>query len=185
MFQFQCEFADADEWHPATNVDKMSRGIPLTDQVSSNREREIINFNFPNCQDRSPWLLSLHDLLASWCKDTSLQAVNGVLACSALKRSYRDTLSGRKRLKEKASGDTNIKRCVFVLLGVSESELVRRVGSRKDHFMPTSLIRSQLETLEVPNGEEELTVTVETDNLGIDEIVMKIIDKLKHMKIIN
>ena len=94
-------------------------------------------------------------------------------------------MSGRKGLKERADGDANIKRCVFVLLGVSESELVQRVGSREGHFMPTSLIRSQLETLEVPNGEEELTVTVETDNLGVDEIVMKIIDKLKHMKIIN
>ena len=74
--------------------------------------------------------------------------------------------------------------CVFVLLDVSEGELLRRVGSREGHFMPTSLIRSQLDTLEPPQG-EELTITVETDQLGVEEIVMKIIDKLKHMKIIN
>lgn len=103
----------------------------------------------------------------------------GVLACSALKKSYRDLLRG-----ESQANAAKINRCVFVLLRASEEELWKRVGLREGHFMPTSLIQSQLHTLEYPNKEEEQTVTIETDGCGVDDIVMKIIGTLKHMDIL-
>ena len=113
--------------------------------------------------------------------------VVGVLACSALKRSYRDVLSGRTaggRGESKANSAGLTKHCAFVLLKASKDELQKRVGSRRDHYMPTSLIQSQLDTLEYPDKEEELTVTIETDGCAVDNIVLKIIDTLKHMNII-
>ena len=100
-----------------------------------------------------------------------------MLACSALKRSYRDLLRGR------GTGDQGtITNKLFVLLSASEEELQKRVESRPKHFMPSSLIKSQLETLEAPLEGEELTVTIETDNCTIDDIVVKITDTLKDMK---
>ena len=101
-----------------------------------------------------------------------------MLACSALKKSYRDLLRG-----EGQANASTAKRCIFVLLRASEQELWKRVGSREGHFMPTSLIQSQLSTLEYPDEEEGQTVTIETDGCGVDDIVMTIIDTLKHMDI--
>jgi len=68
--QLGWEFADADDYHPAANVDKMRSGIPLTDS------------------DRAPWLDALHCLIADWI----LKSRNAVLACSALKQAYREKL---------------------------------------------------------------------------------------------
>jgi len=68
--QLGWEFADADDYHSSTNVDKMRNGIPLTDA------------------DRAPWLDALRSLIADWIK----QATSGVLACSALKQAYRKKL---------------------------------------------------------------------------------------------
>ena len=64
------EFADADDFHPAANVQKMARGVPLTDA------------------DRAPWLESLHEAIVRWLREGK----NVVLACSALKRAYCDKL---------------------------------------------------------------------------------------------
>src|SRR5690349_24739668 len=68
----QCVFADADSFHPAVNVDKMSRGIPLTDE------------------DRAPWLAALREVIDGCVR----RGENAVFACSALKRAYRETLRG-------------------------------------------------------------------------------------------
>lgn len=73
-------------------------------------------------------------------------------------------------------------KCVFVLLKTSEQVLTQRMSSRKGHFMPASLVRSQLDILELPDG-QELAVVIETDGLGVDDILMRIIDELKHMNI--
>ena len=64
-------FADADDFHSAANRAKMHAGIPLTDE------------------DRAPWLRSLHDQISTWLRD----GINGILACSALKESYRTALT--------------------------------------------------------------------------------------------
>ena len=124
----------------------------------------------------------------------------GVLACSALKRVYRDVLSGRSAqgmggvAPNQASSSAQglgavapnqasvVTSCVFVLLRASEEVLTQRLMARRGHFMPASLVRSQLDILELPSGQEH-AVVIETDHLGIEDILTKIIDKLKHMNI--
>lgn len=112
-----CPFLDADDFHPPENLAKMRAGTPLDDT------------------DRAAWLTTLGETLAT-------QPATVVLACSALKRAYRD------RLRELAP-DLH-----FFLLTVDPAELRRRLESRADtgeHFMPASLLDSQLATLESDN----------------------------------
>jgi gluconokinase len=109
-------FSDADEFHNFGNVEKMRSGIALTDK------------------DREPWLHAIRAAIEQWKSDER----GHVLACSALKESYRDTL-GR--------GDPDVK---FVYLQ-GEFELIsRRLKERKSHFFNAALLRSQFETLEAP-----------------------------------
>lgn len=119
-------FEDADGLHPASNVAKMAAGTPLTDA------------------DRWPWLSIVGQHLAA--SDGSI-----VMACSALKRVYRDAIRAD-------SPDT-----VFVLLTVDRDTLTDRVTHRPGHFMPASLLDSQLNTLE-PLGADEAGVTVSAVN---------------------
>ena len=107
--RLDCEFADADDFHPPENIAKMKAGIPLEDA------------------DRAGWLDALGDHLAS--------RENLVLACSALKRIYRD------RLRELAGP------LRFFVLHLERPLLEERIRGR-DHFMPASLLDSQLATLE-------------------------------------
>lgn len=118
------EFVDADSLHPAENVRKMAAGIPLDDA------------------DREPWLEAAGRKLSD-ARGTAL-----VLACSALKRSYRDILR---------SADPSAH---FILLNGSEELLRERLSRRAGHFMPSTLLGSQLETLE-PLGSDECGVTLD------------------------
>ena len=120
-------FADADELHPPENVAKMSAGQPLDDR------------------DRWPWLAAVGDVLAV-ASGTGL-----VIACSALKRSYRDAI--RDRAPE----------TVFAYLHGDRELLGERLGMRVGHFMPGSLLDSQLATLEVPGDDEGVTVSIDQD----------------------
>ncbi|MBB2685520.1 UNVERIFIED_ORG: gluconokinase [Rhizobium etli] len=123
-------FVEGDALHPAANVEKMSKGIPLTDE------------------DRMPWL----DCIGEDIK-TSLEKGEGIIvSCSALKRIY------RVRLRAAAGGNL-----FFVYLEGSRGLLTKRMGERKGHFMPVSLLESQLATLEVPTGEQGV-VTVDIDD---------------------
>jgi gluconokinase len=123
-------FVEGDALHPAANVEKMSKGIPLTDE------------------DRMPWL----DLIGKRMQ-ASLEKGEGIIvSCSALKRTYRD------RLRAAAGGNL-----FFVYLEGSKALLTKRMGERKGHFMPISLLESQLATLEVPTGEPGV-VTVDIDD---------------------
>jgi gluconokinase len=108
-------FADADDLHPAANVAKMAAGIPLIDE------------------DRWPWL----DLVGA-----ELAAGDVVVACSALRRAYRD------RLRVVAP------ELRIVFLHGTRELLAERMGHRPGHFMPTSLLDSQLATLEPPAADE-------------------------------
>jgi gluconokinase len=110
-----CEFVDADDFHPPANVEKMKHGIPLTDA------------------DREPWLKALHDKIVEWTAEKR----NVVLACSALRRSYRDEL--------RASPDVK-----FVYLKGSYELFSQRVLGRKGHFAKQDLLASQFATLEEP-----------------------------------
>lgn len=110
---------EGDTFHPQANVDKMRRGIALTDE------------------DRAGWL----DRLALELTNAERGGERAVLACSALKRRYRDRLR---------AGATNLG---FVFLDLPEHEALKRVAQRIGHFMPGSLVASQFADLEPPTGE--------------------------------
>jgi gluconokinase len=109
------EFVDGDDFHPAANVEKMKHGIPLTDA------------------DREPWLRVLHDKIVQW----SAEERDVVLACSALKQSYRDELRATRDVR-------------FVYLKGSYELFSQRVLARKGHFAKQDLLASQFAALEEP-----------------------------------
>lgn len=111
-------FADADDYHSAANKQKMHDGHPLTDE------------------DRQPWLETLNGVLKKWYEE----GTSGVLACSALKESYRQTLSAG------IPGGT----VTFCYLEVSREILQKRLEERQHEFMTPKLLDSQFATLEVP-----------------------------------
>ena len=113
-------YEDADWFHPKSNIEKMHHGEPLNDE------------------DRWPWLRAI----AAWIDRTRSAGEHGVVACSALKRAYRDILIG----------DRPDVRLVF--LKGDRDLIARRVAARADHFMPTALLDSQFAALEEPRGEE-------------------------------
>lgn len=132
-------FYDADFFHPEENVEKMSRGIPLGDA------------------DRAPWLEALHDLIARCLREGR----SAVLACSALKTSYRRTL---------AQGLDGV---TFVYLAASPVVIQKRLKNRTGHFMDPGLLESQFAALEEP--EEALRVEAEGTP---EEIVADILERL-------
>ncbi|GAB4057018.1 gluconokinase [Catellatospora paridis] len=128
-------FADGDDLHPQANVMKMSAGIPLTDE------------------DRAPWLR----LCAQWLAEQQDEGIPAVLACSALKRSYRDLL------REAAPG------LAVVYLDGPRELLASRLSNRPGHFFNPRLLDSQLADLEKPGGDEAAIVIPIT--LAPDEII--------------
>jgi len=136
-------FIEGDSLHPPSNVEKMSRGIPLTDE------------------DRRPWL----DTIGNALSDALARNGSVVVSCSALKKVYRD------RLRAAAGGQL-----AFVYLKGSRDLLLGRMTARQGHFMPASLLDSQLATLEDPSGEPGV-VTVDID-ASIERIVAAALDGL-------
>jgi gluconokinase len=138
------EFEDADWFHPASNVDKMHRGIPLTDE------------------DRWPWLAAI----AGWIDNTRLAGRHAVIACSALKRRYRDVLVGSR-------ADVRL-----VYLKGDETLIARRIATRHEHFMPRSLLHSQFDALEEPGAADENPVVISIEPEP-REIVAQILSALR------
>jgi len=126
-------FIDGDDLHPEANKAKMSAGIPLDDS------------------DRWPWLDLVSKALAEEVVETSGGSFTGtVIACSALKRVYRERI---------LAGAPNT---FFVHLDGSREILEQRLGARSGHFMPASLLDSQLATLEpLGSGEPGVVLSVE------------------------
>jgi gluconokinase len=122
------ELADADSFHSAANVQKMRSGIPLTDE------------------DRWPWLRAI----AAWIDTIRAGGRHGVVACSALKRAYREILIG-------ARPDVRL-----VYLNGDFELIAHRMAMRHEHFMPLALLQSQFDTLEAP-GPDEHPVVVSID----------------------
>ncbi|XP_069332436.1 probable gluconokinase isoform X1 [Eulemur rufifrons] len=155
------KFYDADDYHPEENRVKMARGIPLNDE------------------DRIPWLCNLHDILL---RDvTSGQCV--VLACSALKKMYRDilirgkdgaALKSEELGEEEKPGDVQL---FVVHLSGSFEVISGRLLQRKGHFMPPELLQSQFETLEPPAAPENF-IQVSVDK-NLPEIIATIMETLK------
>ncbi len=132
--QLGATFLDADDFHPPANVERMRAGVALTDA------------------ERTPWLGALAArLAAAGAADETV-----VLACSALKRSYRDALRrGAPAL-------------TLVHLAGSPALLAERITARPGHYMPPTLLPSQLATLELPGADERaitLDVAAATDDL--------------------
>jgi gluconokinase len=128
-------FLEGDDFHPLANVTKMAAGIPLTDE------------------DRAPWLERLRELIA----ETLAREEEAVLACSALRRSYRKLLT------------VDPVRVRWVYLLAPREVIASRLARRTGHFMPPALLGSQLEALEVPEDVPQVDVTP-----GVDEVVAAI-----------
>lgn len=118
------DYAEGDRFHPPANIAKMTSGQPLDDA------------------DRLPWLEAMARAIRDWRAGERPT----VLACSALKRRYRDILAG---------GSDEVR---FVFIKGSPELIAGRIGSRKGHFMPTSLLDSQFRTLEEPGPDEAIVV---------------------------
>ncbi|MEW1950867.1 gluconokinase [Pseudarthrobacter sp902506025] len=137
--------AEADEFHPAANIAKMSQGIPLQDE------------------DRWPWLEEIRD----WMTAQAAAGKSTVLTCSALKRGYRDLLSG-------AQG-----RVVFLHLDGGADLISQRMQGREGHFMPPTLLPSQLATLEPLTPEEIAAGSLRLDiSHSPEELVAAVVQAL-------
>ena len=132
-------FIDADNFHPRQNIDKMKAGIPLTDK------------------DRWPWLDNIHEFVS---KEISSQ--NIIVACSALKKMYRDCLS---------DGITD--NCRWIFLKGDYGIIWDRMQKRTGHFMPESLLQSQFEILQTPLHCIEVDISKTPDEI-VDEIILKL-----------
>jgi gluconokinase len=131
-------YEDGDQFHPPANVVKMSAGHPLTDE------------------DRWPWLQAIADEIDRACAS----GARAVIACSALKRAYRDILvHGRDDVR-------------FVFLNGTRDLIAARLAARKGHFMPPGLLASQLSTLERPGANEQPII------VSIDAPVEAIVDHI-------
>ncbi|GAC1433763.1 MAG: gluconokinase [Terriglobales bacterium] len=111
------EFADADSFHSPANIEKISQNVPLDDS------------------DRAPWLQALRAAISRWIEEHE----NVVLACSALKRSYRKELGA------------NRKDVIIVYLKGSEELIHQRLRLRSEHFATEKILASQYATLEAPD----------------------------------
>jgi carbohydrate kinase (thermoresistant glucokinase family) len=133
-------YEDGDWLHPKANIEKMHHGEPLNDA------------------DRWPWLHAIAD----WIDTTRQSGHHGIVACSALKRAYRDILVGDRP-------DVRI-----VYLKGDQSLIARRVNARADHFMPPELLDSQFKALEEPQADERpIVVSVAPHPREIVETIVK------------
>jgi len=136
-------YEDGDRFHPSSNVAKMSAGQPLTDE------------------DRWPWLQAIAKEIDRVCDACE----HAVIACSALKRPYRDILvHGRQDVR-------------IIYLQGTQDLIASRLALRKGHFMPPGLLASQFGTLEPPDASEN-PVTVSIDG-SVETIVDDILRQLK------
>ncbi len=139
--QLGLPFQDADNFHPKANIEKMKAGISLTDE------------------DRLPWLNDLAANIRKW-----EQTGGAVLACSALKESYRKILQC-------------VPQITWIFLDGSRDIILKRLQNRKAHFMTSTLLDSQLETLEKPDYGLHFDIA-----LNPDQIVQEILIKMNQMK---
>ncbi|KAL7699414.1 Shikimate kinase [Lotmaria passim] len=137
--ELHCPYAEGDEYHSAESVAKMRAGTPLTDE------------------DRMPWLRRLAVEVIEPTKDKDTVSI--VLACSALRRRYRDILRG-SHCRCNSAAEPAEEAVFFVLLNGDASVVSARLAARKGHYMPASLLESQLAALE-PLAPDELGATVD------------------------
>ncbi len=136
-------FQEGDDLHPAANIAKMSHGIPLTDE------------------DRAPWLAAVR----AWIDARVAADESGMVTCSALKRSYRDTMVANR---------ANVR---ILYLHADPKIIKEHLAKRTGHFMPPTMLESQLKTLEEPAADEHPIIVNVTGS--IDDTVGAILQKLK------
>ena len=141
-----CAFQDGDHLHPPENVEKMRSGTPLTDA------------------DRLPWLEAIARRIDGWQGGGEA----GVVTCSALKRSYRDIIMGRRP-------DAHL-----VYLKGSRALIHGRLMARTSHFMPVGLLDSQLAVLEEP-AEDESPIVVDIGPAPA-QVVNEIVSRLSALR---
>jgi len=132
------KFSDGDAFHSSANIEKMKHGIPLTDE------------------DRAPWLEAIHTQMLAW----NSQGQNAVMACSALKQSYRDHLLTGTDAK-------------LVYLRGSYDLFLQRLHHRTGHFADERLLASQFATLEVPTDGITVDATQSPQEM-VDEICTRL-----------
>ncbi|KAK3389858.1 P-loop containing nucleoside triphosphate hydrolase protein [Podospora didyma] len=149
-------FLEGDDYHPKANVEKMSRGEPLTDA------------------DRAGWLQALaeHETAHPPSFPPSSKLPHMVMTCSALKKHYRDVL------REGGAEAKNL-RIRFVFLDGPEALLARRAAERKGHYAGANLVRSQFEALERPNSEDEPDVLVVDVDRPLEDTMRDVMNKVK------
>lgn len=139
-------FADGDDFHPASNVAKMASGIPLSDA------------------DRIPWL----DRIGSWMDEQRSMGRSAVMACSALKRAYRDRLRANRPWVR------------IVYLQGDPATIERRLTERKGHFFRANMLASQFADLEPPQPDEDaISVPIGADSVPA-AAVSNILPRLGH-----
>jgi carbohydrate kinase (thermoresistant glucokinase family) len=144
--QLGWQVLEGDKLHPPANIAKMKAGTPLDDD------------------DRRPWLQAIAEAIDAW----RAAGTSGAVACSALKRAYRDILIGPRT-------DVDL-----VYLKGSHALIAGRMAARHGHFMPTGLLDSQFATLEEPDeAERPIVVSIEPPP---DAIVAAIIEQLRLRK---
>ena len=131
-------FYDGDNFHPESNISKMRKGIALNDK------------------DRLPWLKNIANNMQKWDKDGG-----AVVACSALKNTYRDILR---------TGSSDLR---FVYLKGTKEIIIERIKNRKGHFFPDLLVDSQFATLEEPEDAIVIDIKLEPETI-VEEIVKKL-----------
>ncbi|HMQ50709.1 MAG TPA: gluconokinase [Anaerolineae bacterium] len=136
--KLKAPFFDGDDFHPPENVAKMASGVPLDDN------------------DRYPWLNRLHDLIA----DHLARGETAVIACSALKKKYRDLLR---------QGNDGV---YIVYLQGSLNLIWERMAARQAHYMKADMLQSQFDALELPSPHNTLIISVDQ---SVDRIVDRIL----------
>jgi gluconokinase len=136
-------FEDADWYHPVDNITKMCQGVPLTDE------------------DRSPWLDRLHIAIRQWIA----AGENVVLACSALKHTYRTKLAVSDEVW-------------FAYLKASQEVIASRLSARQDHFMNPNLLSSQFDALEEPAEAIVIDATEAVDKC-VEQLTLKLAELQK------
>lgn len=138
--QLACPLYDGDDFHPAQNVAKMASGVPLNDE------------------DRAPWLARLAQLIEEHLE----MGKTGVLACSALKKSYREQL----RVSEQVD---------FIYLEGDFDLIWSRIATRENHYMKPAMLHSQFATLEAPQADEAVIVSIDQ---SVDDILAQILQAI-------
>ncbi|TYP98187.1 gluconokinase [Tenacibaculum adriaticum] len=131
-------FYDGDDFHPQSNIDKMKNNEALNDE------------------DRLPWLQNISSKIQNWKKGKG-----AIIACSALKESYREILN------------RSVENIQWTILNGDFNLILNRINQRKNHFMKSELLQSQFETLELPSYGIYVDVSKDIDEI-IEEITLKI-----------